>query len=190
MKRGASALLVPLACAGVACTAILGTFDDNGTGTGGTGGTAPQTASGQSASSSTSPSSSTSASISSSTGASTTSSTSASTSSSSSGVCLGMCCDSIRDGMETDVDCGGPVCPKCADLKQCLVNADCFSLHCYMPPFGPLHCIPATCFDGMKDGTETDVDCGGECPPCATGKACMTDNDCLPVDCCINHKCT
>ena len=29
-----------------------------------------------------------------------------------------------------------------------------------------------TCTDGVKNGTETDVDCGGACSPCADGKAC------------------
>ena len=36
----------------------------------------------------------------------------------------------------------------------------------------------ATCTDGIKNGTETDVDCGGSCPPCAAGKHCNSNGDC------------
>ncbi|AKU98014.1 Tryptophan synthase alpha chain [Labilithrix luteola] len=33
--------------------------------------------------------------------------------------------------------------------------------------------------DGIKDGSETDVDCGGTAAPkCAEGKACLVDDDC------------
>src|SRR5579885_216056 len=35
------------------------------------------------------------------------------------------------------------------------------------------------CFDGTRDGDETDVDCGGAtCAPCAAGEACRLDRDC------------
>src|SRR6478672_1046260 len=34
--------------------------------------------------------------------------------------------------------------------------------------------LPASCMDATKNGSETDVDCGGtECGPCATAKACL-----------------
>ena len=42
---------------------------------------------------------------------------------------------------------------------------------------------PATCTDGRKNGSETDVDCGGTCPRCATGKTCSTRNDCASALC-------
>ncbi len=35
-----------------------------------------------------------------------------------------------------------------------------------------------TCTDGTKNGSETDVDCGGSCGPCAAGKACAAGSDC------------
>jgi hypothetical protein len=42
----------------------------------------------------------------------------------------------------------------------------------------------ASCTDGIKDGTETDVDCGGGvCAPCASGKACLTNSDCMTMFC-------
>jgi hypothetical protein len=41
-----------------------------------------------------------------------------------------------------------------------------------------------TCSDGIKNGTETDVDCGGStCPRCAIGKTCTSRNDCASARC-------
>lgn len=40
-----------------------------------------------------------------------------------------------------------------------------------------------TCRDGVKNGTETDVDCGGTCPRCATGRTCSVANDCQSGTC-------
>ena len=36
----------------------------------------------------------------------------------------------VKDGLETDVDCGGPVAPKCGSGKACLLPTDCVSLDC------------------------------------------------------------
>jgi hypothetical protein len=51
-----------------------------------------------------------------------------------SGTCVsaGSCTDGIKDGLETDVDCGGPVCAPCASGKHCLVGTDCISGTCNM----------------------------------------------------------
>jgi hypothetical protein len=49
------------------------------------------------------------------------------------------------------------------------------------PPQPP---TPATCPDGVHNGTETDVDCGGAmCPKCATGDTCNVGSDCLSGSC-------
>ena len=40
------------------------------------------------------------------------------------------CGDGVRDGMETDVDCGGPECPPCADCLSCTVATDCTTGWC------------------------------------------------------------
>jgi hypothetical protein len=40
------------------------------------------------------------------------------------------CTDGIRDGTETDIDCGGSSCPKCANGKTCGVGSDCSSGTC------------------------------------------------------------
>jgi hypothetical protein len=40
------------------------------------------------------------------------------------------CTNGVRDGTETDVDCGGGVCPKCADGMNCSRRSDCISNNC------------------------------------------------------------
>ena len=42
---------------------------------------------------------------------------------------------------------------------------------------------PATCIDGLKNGDETDVDCGGSCPVCAVGGTCAVGADCVEKVC-------
>jgi len=42
-------------------------------------------------------------------------------------------------------------------------------------------CKLPTCDDKGLGGDETDVDCGGSCPDCATGKQCLGDDDCLAL---------
>lgn len=40
-----------------------------------------------------------------------------------------------------------------------------------------------TCIDRIKNGKESDVDCGGECGPCADGRACTVGDDCENKTC-------
>ncbi len=42
---------------------------------------------------------------------------------------------------------------------------------------------PPTCGDGGLSGDETDVDCGGSCPPCGPGRMCGGPDDCAGVPC-------
>jgi hypothetical protein len=46
-----------------------------------------------------------------------------------------------------------------------------------VPP--PLCAAP----DGIKNGTETGVDCGGPCNRCGNGQGCATQHDCLSAFC-------
>jgi hypothetical protein len=39
------------------------------------------------------------------------------------------------------------------------------------------------CFNNSFDSGESDVDCGGRCPPCASGRRCITDADCQSASC-------
>lgn len=55
----------------------------------------------------------------------------------SSGVCDGharcvapSCADRLKNNAETDIDCGGRLCPPCADYMQCQESADCASKIC------------------------------------------------------------
>jgi hypothetical protein len=95
--------------------------------------------------------------------------------------------------------CGG-VCPACVDFETCDAPSDCASGHCQAPTptacaaaFGSPICIPAHCFDGVKNGGEVDLDCGQACRiGCAQGKACACDfpsgflNHCD----CASHACS
>jgi hypothetical protein len=45
------------------------------------------------------------------------------------------------------------------------------------PPTGP------TCSDNVKNGTESDVDCGGTCPRCPNARRCTGPNDCASAYC-------
>ncbi len=45
---------------------------------------------------------------------------------------------------------------------------------------------PVTCFNGQRDGDETDGDCGGSCPGCAPGKTCAKNDDCASGLCQAN----
>ena len=40
-----------------------------------------------------------------------------------------------------------------------------------------------SCTNGIKDGEETDVDCGRRCAQCANGKGCATNSDCSSFFC-------
>ncbi len=43
--------------------------------------------------------------------------------------------------------------------------------------------LAPSCLDGVRDGDETDVDCGGSCVPCAVGGACKASTDCATAAC-------
>jgi hypothetical protein len=51
------------------------------------------------------------------------------------------------------------------------------------PPTGP------TCSDGVKNGLESDVDCGGTCPRCGIGFACNDRGDCESALCNTSATC-
>ncbi|MEO5730554.1 MAG: hypothetical protein ABI134_05245, partial [Byssovorax sp.] len=100
-------------------------------------------------------------------------------------------------GAETDVDCGGPACAPCGDTKKCLVETDCVSGVCQKPAAqSTFRCITPSCTDNVKNGTETDKDCGGQdcVVRCATGDTCNLPDDCISGVCtggkCIAPSCT
>lgn len=90
------------------------------------------------------------------------------------------CTDKIKNGDETDVDCGGTCDTKCAFGKTCATLADCDAAIGVCSQ--SLKCT--TCESGAKDGDETDVDCGGSCTTkCGEGKGCATRADCSTFNC-------
>ncbi len=48
---------------------------------------------------------------------------------------------------------------------------------------GPSQCTINGCFNGLQDGTETDLDCGGTCPGCDAGESCGGNGDCRSGSC-------
>lgn len=104
------------------------------------------------------------------------------------------CADNMRNGSETGIDCGGNCAPCLANCSgsagsatlcsqggclcgqgqgNCTVNAECQGgLSCLRlgAQFGysttTRVCAPARCANGVQDGDETGVDCGGACGTC------------------------
>jgi hypothetical protein len=58
---------------------------------------------------------------------------------------------------------GGKYCDGKGACVECASNADCASNVCTKN-----NCIAASCKDGVQNGDETGVDCGGSCAPCPT----------------------
>jgi hypothetical protein len=75
--------------------------------------------------------------------------------------------------------------PSCAAIGQsCALASQCCSQSCMGGT-----CVPS-CTNGMQDGTETDVDCGGSCSPCNLGQGCLSAGDCYPNTQCSTGQCT
>jgi hypothetical protein len=97
------------------------------------------------------------------------------------GRCETSCTDFWQNGEETDVDCGGPRCAGCHSGQTCQSTADCAGGSCVPVGGGGLECLygSATCTDGLANGNETDVDCGGHhCPRCPDLSECNWFRDC------------
>lgn len=88
------------------------------------------------------------------------------------------CSDEIKNGDETDIDCGGSCPAHCGPLAGCLIDADCVGDVCMMGTCAP------TCTDQTLNGNESDKDCGGpDCVPCSLGQLCAMATDCLSALC-------
>jgi hypothetical protein len=95
--------------------------------------------------------------------------------------------DYCDDGSAVSASMNTILCPETAEgycaesvCVQCLDHA-----HCNGPQlciFG--HCRPDACINGMQDmATESDIDCGGACEPCISGRTCSTGKDCRSKVC-------
>ena len=99
-----------------------------------------------------------------------------------------LCTDHVKDGNETDIDCGGS-CGPCATGKRCVVGKDCADGNCQAKL-----CIAATCTDNIKNGSESDTDCGGSCSACSNDRSCHVSADCgsqvCQGDLCVAPSCS
>ena len=117
------------------------------------------------------------------------------------GYCTATCNNEKKDGLETDIDCGG-YCSTCYIDEACRVNTDCDpGLNCV-----DNICKPSShCFNGVadklitlvdvpdfpipqQDWAESGVDCGGKCAPCsnqlsAFARTCYKNSDCESNSC-------
>jgi hypothetical protein len=93
------------------------------------------------------------------------------------------CSDGLRNGTESDADCGGGACGGCTPGQHCCGGTDCLELVCIGDA-----CAGASCVDGSRNGNETDVDCGGgSCPSCPDGLQCAVNSDCTSHVCSAGH---
>jgi hypothetical protein len=91
------------------------------------------------------------------------------------------CLDHQRDSDETAVDCGGSACAPCGAGQGCLRHRDCQSGVCGAQSN---LCQAPSCADGVRNGDETGVDCGGSCAKrCGPGQGCQVGEDCLGQVC-------
>ncbi len=75
---------------------------------------------------------------------------------------------------------GGTVCNTAGNCVECVDDIDCASMVCDTSTFT---CAAPGCGDMVKNGSETDTDCGGSCPPCMIGDTCSMAADCLSNSC-------
>jgi hypothetical protein len=93
------------------------------------------------------------------------------------------CDDGLANGGEPVPDCGNDRCGPCAVGSACLADAHCESGACQGG-----QCVPpvARCDDGVQNGDEPNVDCGGSdpaCPRCGDRQACFQASDCANNNC-------
>ncbi len=75
---------------------------------------------------------------------------------------------------------GGAFCDGGGTCVQCNQSAQCSSMVC---DTGAHTCSAPSCTDGVMNGIETDMDCGGGCPACGPGKGCAVHGDCAGGAC-------
>jgi Ca2+-binding RTX toxin-like protein len=86
--------------------------------------------------------------------------------------------DTLQGGPGNDDHVGGAATNTCTDTSGTNTFTQC------QPP------APDSCLDGVKDGTESDIDCGTSCNThCAVGQLCVAGNDCAS-DLCVAGACT
>ena len=97
--------------------------------------------------------------------------------------CLAATCDDrVANGTEADVDCGRVCSGLCRAQQACEIDDDC-AVGLVCSSIASV-CVIPRCDDGLVEGGETDVDCGGTaCAPCEGGQRCSADRDCVTNYC-------
>jgi len=54
---------------------------------------------------------------------------------------------------------------------------------CFALQTATVRAAQPSCYDGTKNGPETDIDCGGDCIPCELDHTCYVPRDCLSGRC-------
>jgi cysteine-rich repeat protein len=80
-------------------------------------------------------------------------------------------------------DAGGQRCNGAGACVECTESAQCAAGVCLSG-----QCADPGCDDDVHNGDETDMDCGGSCPPCAVGDTCEAPPDCAP-NVCLDDEC-
>jgi hypothetical protein len=85
-------------------------------------------------------------------------------------------CSPAMAGSASTCD-AGKVCDAAGKCVECIDDKQCGTGYCYMNAC-------AKCDDTMKNGDETDVDCGGtHCGKCAISNGCSVSDDCTSTFC-------
>jgi len=87
------------------------------------------------------------------------------------------CEDGLQQAFEPSIDCGAPLCPPCPTGEGCFQDFNCASSVCENET-----CVES-CSDLVKNGDESDIDCGGGCAPCAQYQRCNAGADCISGTC-------
>lgn len=99
------------------------------------------------------------------------------------------CENGTQDNAETDVDCGGDLCPNCPLGSACEEDEDCDAGPC---EGGTCACAALTCASTITCASEVDDGCGGtlDCSNnCAGSEVCFNDNCCTPATSCPEGVC-
>jgi hypothetical protein len=98
---------------------------------------------------------------------------------------LGVCGSAVAPAHTPCAEAGGVVCNGAGTCVACVSDQDCSGEHPHCTASG---CI--SCSDGVQNGNESDVDCGGECQKCSVGQRCVTKMDCAAHLDCENGTCS
>jgi hypothetical protein len=99
--------------------------------------------------------------------------------------CQTATCNNEMCGVEnvaSGMTCTTGVCDGNGACVECLKDGDCTAPDTC--DVATNNCVAPGCMNGMMNGDETDVDCGGSCNPCANGDMCgASDDNCVSGNC-------